>query len=293
MAEPGVGKVGFIGLGAMGGPMAANAAKAGFDMIVYDAAGTQGRAPEGAKHARSVAEVAAEADVIVFSLPDGKVSMSVAAEILESNSRRVSAVLDTSTIGPAAAVEVHGRLAGGTVAYLDAPVSGGTAGAKAGTISMMYSGPRETYDRLRPLMQSMSKNVFFIGEEPGQGQAMKLLNNFLSGTAMAATSEAISFGLTQGLEMATMIEVLNVSSGQSTATSDKFKNRIQHGRYDSGFRNTLLLKDLTLYLENARAAGVADGVSTTVQGLVGRFVEAEPGEDYCRLFPFVQGLGRK
>jgi len=291
MAASDIGVVGFIGLGAMGGPISANVAKAGFPMVVFDAAGTAERAPAGARHAASVAEVAAEADVVVFSLPDGKVSMAVAEQILESNSRRVATVVDTSTIGIAGAQAVEAKLRAGKIAYYDGPVSGGTAGAKAGTISLMYSGPREAFDRLQPLFAAMSKNVFYIGEKPGQGQAMKLLNNFLSGTAMVATSEAISFGLTQGLEMATMLDVLNVSSGQNTATSDKFKNRIQHGRYDAGFKNNLLLKDVSLYVDNVATAGTADEVGKTVHAILSRFVAAEPGADFTRVFPFVQNKG--
>ena len=280
--------VGFIGLGNMGGPMAANVAKAGHSMLVFDKAGTKARAPEGARIAGGVGEVAAQSEVVILSLPDGKISAAVAEEVLASNSRVVRTLVDTSTIGVAFAREIEGRCREGKLEYVDAPVSGGTAGAKAGTIALMYAGSAETLARLRPVLSAMSKNIFHVGDKPGQGQAMKVLNNFLSATAMAATSEGISFGLTQGLEMSTMIDVLNASSGQNTATSDKFKNRIQHGRYDAGFLNNLLLKDISLYLEGARGAGVAKDMSETLVAVWKRFVEAEPGVDFTRIFPFIK-----
>ena len=281
-------RVGFIGLGNMGRPIAANIAEGGHEMIVYDAAGTAERAPDGAQVAASVAEVASQADHVLLSLPDGAIVASVAAEIIESNARRVATVADTSTIGIEAAQAVHARLADARIEYVDAPVSGGTAGAAAGTIAVMFAGARETFERLLPVFEAMSSNVFYIGAEPGQGQAMKVANNFLSATAMAATSEAIAFGTEVGLDPAVMVEVLNASSGQNTATSDKFPNRILNDKYDAGFTNTLLHKDVRLYLEAARRAGTPDAVSAVVVDYLRRFEEAEPGIDFTRIYPFIR-----
>lgn len=281
-------RVGFIGLGNMGGPIAANIAKAGFEMVVYDVVKAKERAPAGAQVAASAAEVAANADVILLSLPDGKATHAVCDEIVRANSRIVRAVLDTSTIGVAHAKQAHEKMKAAKIGYYDAPVSGGTAGAKAGTISVMFAGPKEEYERYKPILSAMSKNPFFIGEEPGQGQAMKILNNFLSATAMAATSEAIAFGVKQGLDMKLMIDVLNVSSGQNTATSDKFPNRIINEKYDAGFLNTLLLKDVSLYLENVREAGTPDRIGSLIVDVWKRFADAEPGVDFTRIYPFIR-----
>jgi 3-hydroxyisobutyrate dehydrogenase-like beta-hydroxyacid dehydrogenase len=281
-------RVGFIGLGNMGGPIAANIAKAGYEMIVYDKAGAKERAPAGARVAASAAEVAANADVILLSLPDGKVTHAVADEIIRANSRVVRAVLDTSTIGVAYAKQAHDKMKDAKIGYYDAPVSGGTAGAKAGTISVMFAGPKAEFERYEPILKAMSKNPFFCGEEPGQGQAMKILNNFLSATAMTATSEAIAFGVKQGLDMKLMIDVLNASSGQNTATSDKFPNRIINGKYDAGFLNQLLLKDVSLYLDNAREAGTPDRFGSLVVDVWKKFAAAEPGVDFTRIYPFVR-----
>ncbi|MDP6343594.1 MAG: NAD(P)-dependent oxidoreductase, partial [Alphaproteobacteria bacterium] len=253
--------VGFIGLGAMGSRMAANVVAAGHDLICYDRAGTASRAPEGAAVAGSVAEVAARARLVVLSLPDGAASASVADEIIESNRRLTDTVIDTSTIGVAAAKSVQERLARVDLSYIDAPVSGGIAGAAAATIALMFAGEAADFERLSPVLTAMSKNPFHVGTEAGQGQAMKLLNNYLSGLALTATSEAIAFGLTQGLDMRTMLDVLNTSSGQNTATADKFPNRILPETYDAQFLNTLYLKDLTLFVENVAGAGTADAIS--------------------------------
>lgn len=283
-----VGRVGFIGLGAMGSRMAANIAKSGLEMICYDAAGTKERAPEGASVAESVGQVAAAADVVVFSLPDGKVSAAVAEEIIETNQRAVGAVVDTSTIGVDAARQVHSRLAGSGIGYIDAPVSGGIAGAAAGTISLMFAGSREDFRLLQPVLTAMSQRPFHVGTEPGQGQAMKLLNNFLSGLALTATSEAIAFGIGQGLDMSVMIDVLNASTGQNTATSDKFPNRILTETYDAQFLNTLYLKDLSLYVQNVDAAGGSNILGHALLPVWQRFTAAQPGDDFTKIYPFVR-----
>ncbi|MDA0704758.1 MAG: NAD(P)-dependent oxidoreductase [Proteobacteria bacterium] len=218
--------VGFVGLGNMGGPMAANLAAAGTSLLVYDKAGTAERAPEGAEIAQSLGEIARRAGTVLLSLPAGAAVAAVAAEIAAADPRGTGTVIDTSTIGVAAAAKVGEILARAGIVYLDAPVSGGVAGVRAGTIAVMASGPVEAFEAARPLLSAMAANLFHVGTRQGQGQAMKLANNFLSGVAMAATSEAVRFGETQGLDMKTMLDVLNVSTGRNTATSDKFPNRV-------------------------------------------------------------------
>lgn len=281
--------VGFIGLGNMGGPIAGHVAAAGYELVVFDAAGTGDRAPPGARPAGSVAEVAAAAETVLLSLPDGPVVDTVAGEILAANSAVTRHVADTSTIGIEWARRVHEKLAARDVEYLDAPVSGGVAGARAGTVAVMYAGSAERLEALGPLLESFAANVFHVGEQPGQGQAMKLLNNFLSGTAMAATSEAVAFGEREGLDLATMLDVLNVSTGRNTATSDKFVNRVLSGTYDAGFICRQMHKDISLYREGLAAAGGADPVSGAVAAAWRRFFDASPEADITRIYPFIKG----
>jgi 3-hydroxyisobutyrate dehydrogenase-like beta-hydroxyacid dehydrogenase len=129
---------------------------------------------------------------------------------------------------------------------------------------------------------------FHVGPKPGQGQAVKILNNFLSATALAATSEAIAFGTGQGIDMKTILDIVNASSGRNSATDDKFPNRILHGRFDAGFTAKLQLKDIRLYLENASAAGISDEIAKVVVDVWQRMEAAIPGADITQMYPYTQ-----
>ena len=277
-------KLGFIGLGQMGGPMAKNIAKNGFDLSVYDKAGTQERAPDHAKIIGDTAALASGCDTIFLSVPDGKATLSVINEIININDRRVKVVIDLSTIGPVAAREAGARCKEVGITYMDAPVSGGQAGAKAGTISIMIAGDKATKIAHDEILHAFAKNPFHVGDEPGQGQTLKILNNFLSGTAMVASTEAILYGLSQGLDMQTMLNVLNVSTGQNTATNDKFPNRILTGTFDAGFATALITKDVNLFIENARAAGTPTQVADIVGGIWDETNKALPGSDISLVY---------
>lgn len=276
---------GVVGLGNMGGVLAANLAERNHDLVVFDVAGPD-RAPPGARFADSVADVAAAADVVVLSLPNGAISNDVVADIADAPRCRVSTVVDTSTIGPDAATTNDERLTDAGVGYVDAPVSGGPAGARARTLAVMFAGGDDACDAAEPVLVDLSDNRRRVGDRPGMAQAVKLANNFLSATALAATSEAVAFGEAAGLDMATMLDVLNVSSGRNSATQDKFPNHVVTGTYSSGFAAGLMGKDLGLYLEALEAAGTPDEVSQTVVGLWRRFADAEPDADFTRIHPF-------
>ena len=279
---------GFIGLGNMGGPMAANLAAAGFELTAYDAAGTESRSPAGAVAAASSANLAARVKTVMLSLPDGAVSLAVAREITAAPERTVETVIDFSTVGLAASREVHAVLAEAGIAYIDAPVSGGTRGAKERTLTVIWAGPEALLAEHRTALEAMAGNVFHVGVLPGQGQAMKLLNNYLSAVAMAATSEAMAFGLSQGLDFATMLDVVNVSTGRNEATRDKFPARILSGTYDAGFHMALMTKDMVLYRDSVRTAGTAREIGEIVADLWQRADEAMPGADFTHIFKFVR-----
>jgi 3-hydroxyisobutyrate dehydrogenase-like beta-hydroxyacid dehydrogenase len=288
--------VGFVGLGNMGGALAANLVAAGFPVAAYDAAGEQ-RAPLGALWcAGGVAEVAERSSTVVLSLPDGAASTAVLGELLgvlgaagkKRAVRRVGQVVDTSTIGVAAARRNGEELAAQRIGYLDAPVSGGISGARKRTLMVMYAGPDAACARAEPVLAGLSDRRRRVGDRPGQAQAIKLANNFLSATALAATSEALAFGRAAGVDPALMIEVLNASSGRSGATDDKFPNEVLTGRYSSGFANTLMAKDLGLYL--AELAGLGEGpreVGTLTAELWRRFAASAPGADFTRIAEFL------
>lgn len=283
---------GFVGLGNMGAPMAANIAKGGFELLVYDQAGSAERAPTGTTPVDSLAKVTAAAKTIFLSVPDGKASLSVARDLiaLDANKRVTTTVIDLSTTGVAAAAEVQQTLAlaESGINYIDCPVSGGQAGARAGTITAIWAGSAALLDQHQSVMQAFAGNIFHVGDRAGQGQAAKLLNNFLSATAMAATSEAMLFGLAQGLDMKTMLDVVNASTGQNTATKDKFPNRILTGSFDAGFHTALMHKDVALYLENVRAVGTPDAVSAVVAQLWQQTDQALPGSDFSEIFNYLR-----
>jgi 3-hydroxyisobutyrate dehydrogenase-like beta-hydroxyacid dehydrogenase len=273
----------------MGNPMAANIAKAGFSVLCYDKAGTAERLPDKAKAANSLAEVIQSTDTVFLSLPDGKIINAVAEEIAAVPNARAKVIVDLSTIGPDAAKSASATLGKVGMTYIDAPVSGGRAGAIKGTITLMWAGPKAELDRHRAIAESFCGNPIHVGDLPGQGQAVKLANNFLSGTAMVATTEAILFGLSQGLDMKTMLDVINVSTGQNTATSDKFPNRVLPGTFDAGFFAELLNKDVQLYYANAKKSGTPTHVSTEVAGIWQRCVDSlEPQTDFTRVYEFMR-----
>src|SRR5262245_51280315 len=276
--------IGWIGVGSMGHRMSRHLVAAGHALVVADAVSTE-KAPPEARVAKSNADVAALADTIILSLPDGTVSEAVARELAAAAPRRVQTVIDTSTIGIEAAEAVDAILAAAGIHFIDAPVSGGTSGADKATLAIMMACPSESYERFKPLIGLMGK-PFHVGPKPGQGQAVKLLNNFLSATALAATCEAIAFGTAQGIDMKTILDIVNASSGRNSATDDKFPRRIMLDKYDAGFAAKLQLKDIRLYLENARAAGIADEVARTVVGVWEEMNAAMPGADITEMYPY-------
>lgn len=285
-------KLGFVGLGQMGGPMAANIAKGGFGLLCYDKAGSEALTPDGGEAAPSLAHVCANVDTLFLSLPDGPIVEAVTQEIASADVRRLSLVIDLSTVGPASARQAAETLKAAGVGYIDAPVSGGRAGALAGTITLIWAGPRSELDRHRPIVDAFCGNPFHVGDEPGQGQAMKLLNNFLSATALAATSEAVLFGLENGLDMQTICDVVNVSTGQNTASRDKFPQRIVTGTYDAGFTAALLNKDVGLYRDNVAKTGTASEIGACVSDIWDRCANSyPPGTDITRIFDFLRDGG--
>ena len=231
----------------------------------------------------------AGADTVLLSVPDGAATRAIVDEIIAADVRRVTTVVDLSTVGPQIAGEVAERLHDVGVTYTDGPVSGGVAGARAATISMMFAGPADILDANRPILEAIAGNVFHVGTRAGQGQAMKLLNNYLSATALAATSEAIAFGMAEGLDMGVILEVLNVSTGRNSASVDKFPNRVVTGTYDAGFHTRLMAKDVRLFLDSVARTGTTATVAASVSDVWQRADEAMPGSDFTQIWQFVSG----
>jgi 3-hydroxyisobutyrate dehydrogenase-like beta-hydroxyacid dehydrogenase len=248
--------VGFIGLGAMGAHMTSRLLDAGKALAVFDTRpeAIAPHAERGARACESAAEVAAVADTVLVSLPTPDVVRSVADELRGGEAMRT--FVDLSTTGPVVAAEVAAILGEAGVAHLDAPVSGGVAGAEAGTLTIMAAGDQEVFERVGPLLEVLGRNVVLVGAEPGQGQLAKVLNNLLSASAIAITAEALALGVRGGLSARTLIDVLNTSSGRNTASADKFPRHVLPRTFEGGFRMELMNKDVQLCLAEAQRQGV-------------------------------------
>jgi 3-hydroxyisobutyrate dehydrogenase-like beta-hydroxyacid dehydrogenase len=272
--------VGFVGLGAMGAHMVARLLDAGHDLAVFDTR-AEAMAPHVARGARacdSAEAVADAAGTVLVSLPTPDVVRAVASEL--TGGRAMRAYVDLSTTGPQVAGEVAAMLAGEGVACLDAPVSGGVAGAQAGTLTIMCAGDEALFERLRALLEVLGRNVVLVGAEPGQGQLAKVLNNLLSASAIAITGEALALGVHGGLSASTLLEVFNSSSGRNTASADKFPKHVLPRTFGAGFRLELMDKDVQLCLAEARRRQVPMALGGAVGELWARAVaSAAAGAD--------------
>jgi len=247
-------QVGFLGVGKIGSPMARRLLGHGHRVRVFDvvpAAREPFRAIPGATVCSSVIEVVERAGTIFLSLPSPAALEQVTLGPDGRGLGEVHVVVDLSTSGVRAARAVAAQLQARGVRYLDAPVSGGVRGAEVGTLSIMAAGDKAVFESVRPLLSILGKNVFYIGAEPGLGQAMKLVNNMLSATTLVATAEAMVVAVKAGLDPALALDVLNASSGRSGATQDKFPRAVLTRTFDYGFTVEHMLKDVSLFGELA------------------------------------------
>jgi 3-hydroxyisobutyrate dehydrogenase-like beta-hydroxyacid dehydrogenase len=258
--------IGFIGLGNMGAPMARRLIEAGHKLTVYD---TRNDAVVpfvalGAQLASSPQDVADRVETVMASLPSLEISEKVAiGDGGVIHGKRVKRFIDLSTTGSRVAAKIAAELAKKNIVQIDSPVSGGAGGANKGTLAVMVSGPKVEIERVKDALSVFGK-VFVIGEKPGMAQTMKLANNFLSATAMAATTEAVAMGVKAGLDAAVMIEVINAGSGRTTASDQKFPQTILPRTFNYGFGTALMLKDVRLCFEEAEALDVPNSVMRAV-----------------------------
>src|SRR6201986_3085596 len=258
--------IGFIGLGKMGFPMARRLVEAVHQLVVFDQRKDvlDKMVALGAQPAASPKDIADRVETVMVSLPSLQASLDVATGaggVIEG--QRIKRFVDLSTVGSQMAVKIHGLLAKKNIVQIDSPVSGGVGGAEKGTLAVMVSGPRAEFELLKPALDVIGK-VFFIGEKPGAGQTMKLANNFLSATAMVATSEAVVMGVKSGLDPKVMIDVINSGSGLNTASRDKFPKAVLPRTFDFGFATGLMVKDVRLALDEMKSLGLSMEVAEAV-----------------------------
>jgi 3-hydroxyisobutyrate dehydrogenase-like beta-hydroxyacid dehydrogenase len=258
--------IGFIGLGNMGFPMACRLIEKNHDVIAFD---TSGAALDrivalGADPASSARDVADRTETVMASLPSPLASLAVATGstgVIEGS--RVKRYVDLSTVGSPTAVQIHDLLAKRNIVAIDSPVSGGVGGAENGTLAVMVSGPRDEFEVIRTALEAIGR-PFYVGAKPGSAQTMKLANNILAANVLVATAEVVVMGVKSGLDPGVMIEVLNAGSGGTSASRDKFPRAILPRTFDYGFATGLMVKDVRLYLDEAKAVGVPIEVAQVV-----------------------------
>ena len=250
--------IGFIGLGRMGGHMASRLIDAGHSLTVMDLSDQAVKAltDRGASRAASAKQVADECELVLASLPSPKVVQDTALGPDGAiHGSRIKTFVDLSTTGTKVSVIVYDALKAKGIASLDAPVSGGVKGAREGTLAIMVGGPQAAFEQHKDVLAVFGK-LFFMGEAPGAGQTMKLVNNLISCAHIAVTAEGMAMGARAGLDPQLMIDVLNVSTGASSATRDKWPRSVLPRTFDYGFATALAFKDLRLCLDEAEAMGV-------------------------------------
>jgi 3-hydroxyisobutyrate dehydrogenase len=288
--------IAFIGLGNMGGPMAANLVKAGHRVVGYDLVekSRQEAATTGVTIAASAREAVASADVVVTMLPAGRHVIAAWGDILPA-AKRGALFIDSSTIDVDSARRAHEAGASAGMACLDAPVSGGVGGASAGTLTFMAGGADKAFAAGKPILEAMGKRIVHCGRA-GAGQAAKICNNMILGATMIATCEAFVLAEKLGLSAQSLFDVASTSSGQSWSLTNycpvpgPVPTSPANRDYQPGFAAALMLKDLKLSQEAAASVGAATPLGAQAAQLYALFAAAgHGGEDFSGIVNFLRG----
>ena len=288
-------KIGFIGLGNMGGPMAANLVAAGHEVAGFDLAAPM---PEGVTKAETAADAAKGAEVVITMLPNGKILRAVADEIIPAMDKG-ALFADCSTVDVDSARAVADQAMEAGLLAIDAPVSGGITGAAGGTLTFMAGGSQEAFDKVKPLLDIMGQKAVHCGPS-GNGQAAKICNNMILGATMIVTCEAFALADKLGLERQAMYDVVSTSSGYSwtmnayTPAPGIGATSPADNDYKPGFASELMLKDLRLAMQAAKTADADTPIGEAAMKLYAQFVENEGGEgkDFSAMLPRFEGRGR-
>jgi 3-hydroxyisobutyrate dehydrogenase len=292
--------IAFIGLGNMGGPMAANLVKAGHQVIGFDLSGdsrNQAR-DDGASIADSAVLAVKGAEIVITMLPAGKHVLSVWDEIIPSV-KKGALLIDCSTIDVESAVRAHALAAKHGIGSVDAPVSGGTGGAKGATLTFMAGGEEKAFATAKPVLEKMGKKIVHCGGA-GAGQAAKICNNMILGISMIAVSEAFALAEKLGLSHQALFDVASTSSGQCWSLTSycpvpgPVPTSPANNDYKPGFASALMVKDLTLAQDAANATGAATPLGKHAQEIYKSFDAAgNGGVDFSGIIRHVRGLAGK
>lgn len=292
-------QIGFIGLGNMGGPMAANLAKAGHNVTAFDMSSKALDTAEaaGIKRAGSAAETARSAEAVVTMLPAGQHVRQVylGDTGLVAQARPGTLFIDSSTIDVATARDVYAAAKAHKVDFLDAPVSGGVGGAAAGTLTFMVGGEDSAFERARPILEKMGKNIFHAGGA-GNGQAAKICNNMLLAISMIGTCEAFVLAEKLGLSHETLFKISSTASGQCWSLTSycpvpgPVPASPANRNYQAGFTASMMLKDLKLSQSAAQTSGAATPLGAQATALYSMFESAGSGpKDFSGIIQLLRG----
>ena len=292
--------IGFIGLGNMGGPMAANLVKAGHKVVAFDlveALRNQAKS-DGAAIADSAPAAVKGAEVVITMLPAGKHVLSVWNDVVPSVTKG-TLIIDCSTIDVESAKQAHALAAKHGVSSVDAPVSGGTGGAKGATLTFMCGGEEKAFAVAKPVLEKMGKRIVHCGGG-GAGQAAKICNNMILGISMIAVSEAFTLAEKLGLSHQALFEVASTSSGQCWSLTNycpvpgPVPTSPANNDYKPGFASTLMVKDMALAQDAAKAAGAATPLGKHAQEIYQAFEAAgHGGVDFSGIIQHVRSLARR
>ena len=289
-------KIAFIGLGNMGLGMATNLASAGHEVIGFDLSKEAQKAAEqaGCKIKNSVTDAVKAAGVVVMMLPNGDIVKKVCQEVFTSAASN-ALVIDCSTIDVATAREMVSAANNSSIDMIDAPVSGGVAGAAAGTLTFMCGGSPSAFDRAKPYLEVMGKNVFHAGDA-GNGQVAKICNNMLLGIHMIGTCEAFNLAEKLGLDAQTFFDISSTASGQNWSMTSycpapgPVKNAPSNNNYEPGFAAAMMLKDLRLAQDAATTAKAATPLGAQSEALYSLMEAAgKDGLDFSGVMKLING----
>ena len=260
--------IGFVGLGAMGKPMAVNLLKAGYSVLAFDINQNivDEIAKQGAVACKSGGEVAEVADIMITSLPNAGIveAVMVGSEGIFNLCKEGAIIIDMSSVSPSSTLKMAALAKPLGIDYVDAPVSGGTKGAEAGTLTIMVGADDAVFEKIKPILEVIGSDIYHVGAT-GTGDAVKIVNNLMLGCNMATLAEALILGVKCGLKVETMQQIISKSSGRSYALESKGKNFILKGNFAPGFAVDLQYKDLELAVSAAKSMSVPLPMGTLAQ----------------------------
>ena len=292
------GKIGFVGIGAMGTPMATNLARAGYKLVAYDTDPKRTAALASALEievADSLEAVGAMCGTVITMLPDGKIVRKALCgpddgfkDGVVANLKPGALVIDMSSSSPVGTRELGAVLEGRGIKLIDAPVSNGVKGATAATLAIMVGGDAATFAQVKPMLEKLGNQIFHAGPL-GSGHAIKALNNYVSAAGLVAACEAVVAGKRFGLDAGVIVDILNASSGMNNTTKNKFKQHMLSGTYGAGFFTGLMAKDVRTALEVIKTTGTSQLLADPCTDIWNK-MEQELGftSDHTEMYRYVE-----